>query len=132
AARPARLLVGDDLGAGDGAVGGERLAEVVRRGLEGEVADVQVLAHGHPLRALTPRARRHRNTRPGAAEDGGTPASRTAGTIRHSPAASLDKSWDAARQEMHKAEEPRSARHKGGSLVRHLPGGHTPAQLAPL
>src|SRR5205085_223677 len=51
AARAARLPVGDDLGLGDPAVLPEQLAEVVRGGVEGEVADVDVLhalllAHG--------------------------------------------------------------------------------------
>src|SRR5207253_1653491 len=54
AARAAGLAVADDLGAGDVAVLAERLAQVVRGGLEGEVADVQVLAHGVPFRAARP------------------------------------------------------------------------------
>src|SRR5262249_27162858 len=53
-ARPAGLGVADDLGAGDRAVLAEPLDQVVRRHLEGQVADVDVLAHGHPLRARRP------------------------------------------------------------------------------
>src|SRR5262249_18913529 len=54
AARTAGVAVGDDLGAADRAVLAEQLDEVVGGGREGEVADVVVLAHGHPLRAQRP------------------------------------------------------------------------------
>ena len=55
AARAAGLAVAHDLGAGHGPVLRERLTEVVRRGAEGQVADVQILAHCDPLRASWPR-----------------------------------------------------------------------------
>src|SRR5439155_8686256 len=51
AARAAGLALLDELGSRHVAVLGERLAEVIRGGLEGEVADVNILAHGLPSRA---------------------------------------------------------------------------------
>src|SRR5262249_52110149 len=63
AARAARLAVHPHLGPGHGPVLGERLAEVVGRGLEREVPDVDVLAHAHPSGPQGPQSR-HRDTRP--------------------------------------------------------------------
>src|SRR5271165_5978763 len=46
-ARPAGLAIGGYLGSGNTAVSREHLAEIIRGGREGEVADENVLAHDH-------------------------------------------------------------------------------------
>src|SRR6185295_8475049 len=68
AARAAGVAVGDDLGAGHGAVVAERLAEVVRGGRERQVPDVDLLAHHHPFGALGPCEKRDTDLRRTAAE----------------------------------------------------------------
>ena len=45
AAAAARFAIGHDLGANDLTVSAERFEKVVRRGLEGKVADIKTLAH---------------------------------------------------------------------------------------
>jgi hypothetical protein len=72
AARLAGIPIRDDLGAGHAAKATEGLAEVVRRGVEGKVANVNVLAHAGPLRAPGPVLRKRYRDPIGAAEVRGT------------------------------------------------------------
>src|SRR5262249_51952162 len=87
AARPAGVAVGHDLGPRHGAELAERLAEVVRGGLEGEVADVDVLAHALPLRAFRPDSTRNTDARPAGRGRQGRTGRPDAG--RHCPATGL-------------------------------------------
>src|SRR5206468_11991739 len=66
-ARAARFAIADDLGPRHGPVSPERLDEVVRAGLEGEVADVQILAQNRSL--CGHRARAKEQSDPGPDRD---------------------------------------------------------------
>jgi len=59
-ARPSRELIGDDSNRLDGAGLREELAEILLRGLEGEVTDEQLSGHRATLLALTKAAEKGR------------------------------------------------------------------------
>lgn len=143
AARPAGVPVGNDLGRGHGAVLAERLAEVVDRGLERQVPDVQILAHHHPsLRARRRRANTDGIPPAGGTEDNGRtkhPRPRRSG--RRPPTGALRGTavtrWltdnpglaisGSVRQET-QSRNTQTGQHRGGSHVRSLPTGRAHAR----